>query len=68
VGILEDKKATIYPGMEKEIPYPRSNTVVVDENIVTSQGPGTAIPFSLKLIELLVDKRKAKAIKEDLVY
>jgi 4-methyl-5(b-hydroxyethyl)-thiazole monophosphate biosynthesis len=68
VGILEDKKATVYPGMEKELPYPRGDKIVVDENIVTSQGPGTAMAFALKLIELLVDKRKAKAIKEDLVF
>jgi 4-methyl-5(b-hydroxyethyl)-thiazole monophosphate biosynthesis len=68
VGILEDKKATVYPGMEKELPYPRGDKVVVDGNIITSQGPGTAIPFALKLIELLVDKGKAKAIKNDLVF
>ena len=68
VGILEDKKATVYPGMEKELPYPRNGKVVVDGNIVTSQGPGTAIPFALKLIELLVNKDKAKAVKKELVY
>ena len=68
VGILEDKKATVYPGMEKELPYPRSSKVVVDDHIVTSQGPGTAIEFSLKLIEILVGKDKAKAIKKDLVF
>lgn len=68
VGILEDRKATVYPGMEKELPYPRDDKIVVDENIVTSQGPGTAMPFALKLIEILVDKGKAKAVKEDLVF
>jgi len=68
VGILEDKKATVYPGMEKELPYPRGDKVVVDGNIVTSQGPGTAIPFALRLIEILIDKDKAKAIKKELVY
>ncbi len=42
-GVLKDKKATIYPGMEKFLSKPRSQKVVVDENIITSQGPGTAI-------------------------
>lgn len=68
VGLLENKKAACYPGMEKELPYPRGSKVVVDENIVTSQGPGTSIEFSLKLVELLVDKQKSKALKKELVY
>lgn len=68
IGMLEDKKATVYPGMEKEIPYPRNDRVVVDDNIITSQGPGTAIEFSLKIIEILVGKDKAKAIKKELVF
>jgi len=68
VGILEDRKATVYPGMEKELPYPRGDKVVVDEHIITSQGPGTAILFALKLIEVLVGKDKAKAVKKELVF
>jgi 4-methyl-5(b-hydroxyethyl)-thiazole monophosphate biosynthesis len=68
VGLLEDRKATVYPGMEKELPYPRNGKVVEDENIITSQGPGTAIDFALKLVERLTDKDKAKAVKKDLVY
>ena len=68
IGLLEERKATVYPGMEKEIPYPRGDKVVVDGNIVTSQGPGTAIPFSLKIIEILEGKDKAKAVKKELVF
>ena len=66
-GILHDKKATIYPGMEKEIPYPRSEKVVVDENVITSQGPGTAIEFALKIVEYLFGKDKALSLKSRLV-
>jgi len=67
-GILENKRATCYPGMEKELPYPRSDKVVVDGNIVTSQGPGTAIPFALKLVEILQGQEKAMQVRKDLVY
>ena len=66
-GVLENKKATIYPGMEKEIPYPRGERVVVDDNIITSQGPGTAIEFALKIVEKLVGKQKALELKQKLV-
>jgi len=37
--------------------------VVVDEKCVTSRGPGTALEFSLKLVELLYGEEKAGSIK-----
>lgn len=67
IGILDDKKATIYPGMERLIPHPRDERVVVDKNVITSQGPGTAIEFSLKIVEYLSGKQKALALKKALV-
>ena len=66
-GLLDDKKATIYPGLERKIPYPRGDRVVVDGNIVTSQGPGTAMEFALKLVEILKGKDKVMELKNTLV-
>lgn len=66
-GVMENKRATIYPGMERELPYPRGGRVVVDGNIVTSQGPGTAIEFSLRIVEILAGRDRAAAIKKSLV-
>ncbi|MEM5853604.1 MAG: DJ-1/PfpI family protein [Candidatus Aenigmatarchaeota archaeon] len=65
--ILENKRATIYPGMEKEIPYPRGERVVVDGNVITSQGPGTAIEFALAIVEKLLGREKAFELKKQLV-
>lgn len=42
--------------------------VVVDDNIITSQGVGTAIDFALKLIEVLDGEEKAKEIAESIVF
>ena len=42
--------------------------VVVDENIITSQGVGTAIDFGLKLIEILDGEEKAKEIADSIVF
>jgi len=67
LGLLENRKATIYPGMEKELPHPREGRVVVDGNIITSQGPGTAIEFALKIVEKLLGKNKAFQLKQKLV-
>lgn len=66
-GILEDKMATIYPGMERDIPRPKGRRVVQDGNIITSQGPGTAIEFALKIVETMQGRDKMNEIKDKLV-
>jgi 4-methyl-5(b-hydroxyethyl)-thiazole monophosphate biosynthesis len=66
-GILDDRKATIYPGMEKEIPRPRPEKVVADGNVITSQGPGTAVEFGLAITEHLVGKEKAQEVRRKMI-
>ena len=71
LGILADKRATSYPGMQASVKcakYDDHSSVVVDGNVITSRGLGTAIDFSLKLIELLKDKESADKIAESVVY
>ena len=66
-GLLNDKKATAYPGLERKLPHPRGGRVVVDDNIVTSQGPGTAVEFALKIVEILAGVTKAERLRRELV-
>ena len=67
-GILKGKKCTIYPGMENELikggGIPQKDWIVEDENIITSQGPATALPFAIRLVEKLTNKETAKILKE----
>lgn len=42
--------------------------VVQDGNLITSQGPGTAMEFGLKLVELLVGKQKADEMVGPLIF
>lgn len=52
---------TGYPGLKSDMS--RSNEIVCYSNyVLTSQGPATAIPFSLRIIELLLNEEKAKEI------
>lgn len=55
-GLLEGRTATSFPGvldaLEGTHTY-STNPVVINGNIVTSRGPGTAMDFALTLIELL---------------
>jgi 4-methyl-5(b-hydroxyethyl)-thiazole monophosphate biosynthesis len=51
--------ATAYPSFQKYLPANLARTsesVVIADNCITSQGPGTALAFSLTLIELLAGK------------
>ncbi len=69
-GILKAKKATCYPGCEEKLTGATivNETVVTDENITTSRGPATAMPFALELIKLLKDEKTAKTISNDTLY
>ncbi|MBI9105969.1 MAG: DJ-1/PfpI family protein [Spirochaetales bacterium] len=52
-GVLDGRRATCYPGMEKMFGDGTSfssDRVVIDGNIITSRGPGTAIEFSAAII------------------
>lgn len=69
-GLLEGKKATCYPGMEEHLKGADflAEEVVVDGNIITSRGMGTAIAFGLAIIEKLIDKATAEQIGKAIVY
>lgn len=66
-GLLDDKKATVYPGFERQLPYPRGDKVVVDGNMITSQAPGTAIEFAIEIVRKLTDDHQAQILKRQLV-
>jgi len=69
-GFLNGKKATAYPGFEDALVGAEvvMDAVAVSEFVITSRGMGTAIPFSLALIEQLVGKEKAEEIGKSIIY
>lgn len=70
LGFLEERKATAYPScMEGLAGAERSlESVVVDGNVTTSRGLGTAVDFALSLIGQLLGEKKADEIAESVVY
>jgi len=66
-GILAGKKATTYWRRQEELVAFGVNVVkeqiVVDENIITSSCPGSAIPVAFKLLEMLTDSEKMDEVK-----
>lgn len=66
-GILDGRKATCYPSFEsrfgKAIIF-SPDRVVVDRNIITSRGPGTALEFALALAQTLTGLETARGLRE----
>lgn len=70
LGLLEDKKAICYPGMEDQLTGARVTyePAVRDGNIITSRGMGTAIDFGLEIIAYYEGREAAAELAEKVVY
>ncbi len=66
-GVLDGKRATGFPGVLAQEDRPEvtvvDEPVVVDGNVTTSRGPGTAMDFALRLIETLAGKAKRDEVE-----
>lgn len=69
-GLLDGRKACSFPDHEVNLigAEVSRDPVVVDGNIVTSRGLGTAMEFALKLLEILVSREKMEEIRSKIVY
>ncbi len=71
LGILKDKKAVCYPGMETcapEVDFIKGISAYKQDNVITGAGPGCAAAFSFLITEALVGKEIAEKLKQDMVY
>jgi len=70
LGFLKNRKATSYPSFMDQLDGAETceDPVVVDGNVTTSRGLGTAVPFALSLIAQLMGEEKAQEVAESIVY
>lgn len=71
LGILEDRAAVCYPGMEDELTGARVKAgarAVVDGNVITSRSAGTAWDFALALVKELRGADAAKKVADAIWY
>lgn len=70
MGILEGKKATCYPSFESKLigSVFSNEKVVVDKNIITSRGAGTAHEFAFKIVELIKGKEASEQLRSAMLY
>ena len=66
IGITAGRTVTSHPTVRTKLDKEKisEERVVVDGNIITSQGPGTAIEFAFKLVEVLFEKDKVADVNK----
>jgi len=66
IGITAGRTVTSHPTVRTKLDKEKisEERVVVDGNIITSQGPGTAIEFAFKLVEILFGKDKVVEVNK----
>ncbi len=73
-GVLEGRKATCYPSFEQyligaDVADDVSKVdVVVDENIITGNGPASTLKFAYRVVEEICGAEKADSIKQQMMY
>jgi len=70
-GLLAGHRVTYYPGALSEEALagttPSQAAVEMDERVLTSRGPGTAMDFALALVEKLLGRAKRDEVERGLV-
>ena len=68
-GLIEGRTLTCFPGVGDDFHEAKvvTDKAVVDGKLITSQGPGTAIEFGLKIVESLEGREKAEFIRGKLL-
>jgi protein deglycase len=65
-SILNGRTFTCYPGFEERVTGGTysDNSVVIDKNVITARGPGSAMDFALIITSTLLDADAAEKIKK----
>ncbi len=68
-GILTGRRATCHPGVASKLTAATrlDDRVVIDDRLVTSQGPGTSFEFALAMVRLVDGSLKATAMAKGMV-
>lgn len=70
MGLLDGKRAICFPGFEDSLKGAEitNKRVVVDGNIFTSKGMGTALDLGLEIVKHLVSEEKSEELAKSIQY
>jgi 4-methyl-5(b-hydroxyethyl)-thiazole monophosphate biosynthesis len=68
-SVIKGRKATIHPAAKDMLTEAQhvDQRVVVDDRVITSQAPGTAMEFAMKLIEVLLGRDKMEEVNTEVL-
>lgn len=69
LSLLKGKKATSYPSVREQLvgAVYSEDKIVIDGKIITSRGPGTAMEFSLMLVEVLKNEQISNSLRKSML-
>ena len=69
-GLLTDRRYTVYPGFEREIPggIHTGNRVEADGNIITGNGPGAVFEFATRIAAALDKAGESEELLDQMMY
>ncbi|MEG1651088.1 MAG: DJ-1/PfpI family protein [Oscillospiraceae bacterium] len=68
-NLLHGRKATVFPSFREELTDSYvDESVVYDSPFLTARAAGSAVDFSLKLIEIIKDRQTAKKVADSIFY
>lgn len=70
LNLLNNRKATCYPGFEKHLTGAQytGDFVTIDGNIITAKGAAASLEYAYCLLEWLTNAEKANEIKSGMLY
>lgn len=66
-GLLVERKFTAHFSVRNELPQALDERVVIDCNMITSRGAGTALDFGLALVEALTSTQKKAEVSASIM-
>jgi len=69
-GLLKGRRVTCYPGIEDQLKdFTHDDQLVVhDGTLITGKGPGAALAFSLKLVEILKGHKVSEQLASTMIF
>jgi len=70
LGILSNREAVCYPGMERNVPGVRwsAHQVAYQDNVLTGNGPAAATAFALNIIAHTLGREQANQVADGMLY
>ena len=70
LGLLKGRRATCYPGVERELAGATYTAAIVerDGNIITGKGPAAAFEFGYTIVDFFLGEGASQPLRQGMIY